>query len=147
MVINYQMKRKARTNEQICFLFQTVKVTETNDLIWQIPQRISCDLMYLGYWSYKISLVLALVMPGRMIDLLASWRNLYGNPQIVGVWKMVLTCLIYCISRKRNDRNFEGKEHSLVELRSLFSIHYFYMQYILTGLIFMISLYLFILPN
>lgn len=59
-------------------------------------------------------------MPGKVVDLLASWRGIKGISQIAAVWKMASICLLWCIWRERNDRNFEDQELSLEEYKSFF---------------------------
>jgi hypothetical protein len=36
------------------------------------------------------------------------------------VWKMVPSCLMWCLWREQNDRNFEDQERSIEELKSFF---------------------------
>jgi hypothetical protein len=36
------------------------------------------------------------------------------------VWKMVPCCLLQCVWRERNDRQFEDKERTIEELTSFF---------------------------
>jgi hypothetical protein len=36
------------------------------------------------------------------------------------VWKMVPSCLLWCLWKERNDRTFEDKERSFEELKSFF---------------------------
>jgi hypothetical protein len=62
---------------------------------------------------------LSWVMPLRVIDLFASWWT-GGRSQSAVVWKMVPSCLMWCLWRERNDRNFEDQERSIEELKSFF---------------------------
>jgi len=36
------------------------------------------------------------------------------------VWKMVPTCLFWCLKKEMNDRNFEDRERSMADIISLF---------------------------
>jgi hypothetical protein len=36
------------------------------------------------------------------------------------VWKMVPSCLMWCLWREQNDRNFEDQEKSIEEFKSFF---------------------------
>jgi hypothetical protein len=45
------------------------------------------------------------------------------------VWKMVPSCLMWCLWREQNDRNFEDKERTFEELRTFF----FYSLYTCTA--------------
>jgi hypothetical protein len=57
----------------------------------------------------------------RVVDLFTCWRGVFGKPQSVAVWKMVPSCLSWCIWRERNDRCFEDRESTVAELKSFFS--------------------------
>jgi len=63
---------------------------------------------------------LAWVMPSRMVDLFACWRALGGRFQLDIVWKTISPCLMWCLWRERNDRSFENRERTLVDLKALF---------------------------
>jgi hypothetical protein len=56
-------------------------------------------------------------MPHRVVDLFACWWK-GGRSQSAVVWKMVPCCLIWCLWRERNDRQFEDKERTIEELIS-----------------------------
>jgi hypothetical protein len=62
---------------------------------------------------------LSWVMPLRVIDLFASWWT-GGRSQSAVVWKMVPSCLMWCLWRERNVRNFEDQERTFEELKSFF---------------------------
>jgi len=62
---------------------------------------------------------LSWVMPLRVINLLACWWT-GGRSRSAVVWKMVLCCLLWCLWRKHNDRQFEDKEKTIEELISFF---------------------------
>jgi hypothetical protein len=62
---------------------------------------------------------LSWVKPLRVIDLFACWWT-GSRSQSAVVWKMVPSCLMWCLWRERNDRNFEDKERSTEELKSFF---------------------------
>ena len=61
-----------------------------------------------------------LVMYRRVVDLFAYWRGYFVNPHSVAVWKLVPSCLMLCIWRERNDRNFEDRNRTMVELKAFF---------------------------
>jgi hypothetical protein len=47
------------------------------------------------------------------------------NPHSATVWKMVSSCLLWCLWRELNDRRFEDHKRMVVELKSfLFNIFY-----------------------
>lgn len=47
-------------------------------------------------------------------------KGSFGRHCNVAIWKIVLHCLMWCILRKRNARNFEDVEWSLIECKSFF---------------------------
>jgi hypothetical protein len=58
---------------------------------------------------------LSWVIPLRMVDLFACWWT-GGRSRSAVVWKMVPSCLMWCLWRERNDRNFEDKDMTFEEL-------------------------------
>jgi hypothetical protein len=62
---------------------------------------------------------LSWVIPLQVVDLFACWWT-GGRSQSAAVWKMVPRCLLWCLLRERNDRQFEDKERSIEELISFF---------------------------
>jgi hypothetical protein len=62
---------------------------------------------------------LAWVIPRRVVDLFTCWWT-GGRPRSAVVWKIVTCCLIWCLWRERNDRQFEDKERTIEELISFF---------------------------
>jgi hypothetical protein len=61
------------------------------------------------------------VMPRRVVDLFVCWWTV-DNTWSVALWKMMLSCILWCLWRERNDRRFEDRERILEELKSLFFI-------------------------
>jgi hypothetical protein len=62
---------------------------------------------------------LSWVIPLQVVDLFACWW-MGGRSQSVVVWKMVHSCLLWCLCRERNDRHFEEKERTIEELLTFF---------------------------
>jgi hypothetical protein len=58
-------------------------------------------------------------MSHRVVDLFACWW-MGGCSWSAVVWKMVPCCLLWCLRRERNDRQFEDKERIIEELISFF---------------------------
>jgi hypothetical protein len=54
------------------------------------------------------------VMPRHVIDLHDCWWS-FGRPKSAAVWKMMPTCLFWCLWREKNDKNFENRERGLWE--------------------------------
>jgi hypothetical protein len=59
------------------------------------------------------------VMPLRVVDLFACWWT-GGHSRSAVVWKMVSCCLMWCLWRERNDRQFKDKERTIEKLISFF---------------------------
>jgi hypothetical protein len=57
------------------------------------------------------------VMPDSVTDCLGSWRAQKGNRTVLQTWRMVPLCVMWCIWRERNARNFEDRELGLLELK------------------------------
>ncbi|XP_041027656.1 uncharacterized protein LOC121267709 [Juglans microcarpa x Juglans regia] len=69
---------------------------------------LHCDFAR-DIWTYLFSnLGVTWVMPGTVVELLASWRGITGTPQIVAVWKMVDSLRIMNAPR-RSLRAFFGR--------------------------------------
>jgi len=62
---------------------------------------------------------LSWVMLLRVVDLFACWWT-GGRSRSAVVWKMVPCCLLWCLWRERNDRQFEDKERTIEEFISFF---------------------------
>ena len=57
------------------------------------------------------------VMPRRVSKLFACWWS-SGRRGTIAVWKMVPTCLFWCLWRERNNRCFEDLERSSEDILS-----------------------------
>jgi hypothetical protein len=104
--------------------------------------EVTCAL-----WSTFFSCFgLSWVMP-RVANLYACWWT-SSSTQSAAVWKMVHSCLLWCLWKERNDRSFKDRKRTLAELQSLlFNSLYIWTGAFLTplSLAFMISLFLFLL--
>jgi hypothetical protein len=79
-------------------------------------------LLHRALWNAIFSCFnLSWAMPLRVVDLFAAWWT-GGCSRNAVVWKMVPSCLMWCLWRERNDRNFEGKERTFEELITFFFI-------------------------
>jgi hypothetical protein len=65
------------------------------------------------------------VMPSSVKELLASWWSC-GRSRSAVVWKMVPSCIMWCIWSERNNRYFEDSSRSIEELLHLFLFTLFY---------------------
>jgi hypothetical protein len=59
----------------------------------------------------------AWVMPRRVVALLACWWS-SGGQRSAAVWKMVPTCLFWCLWQEKNNRCFEDLERSFEDILS-----------------------------
>jgi hypothetical protein len=57
------------------------------------------------------------VMSGQLKDCLGSWQGQKGNSIVIQIWRMVHLCVMWCLWRERNARNFEDCEHEIIELK------------------------------
>jgi hypothetical protein len=78
---------------------------------------LHCDAACVLWNAIFSRFSLSWVMPHRVVDLFACWWK-GGRSQSAVVWKMVPCCLIWCLWRERNDRQFEDKERTIEELIS-----------------------------
>jgi len=62
---------------------------------------------------------LSWVMPRRVVDLYGCWWTA-DDTQNSAMWKMLPSCLLWCLWRERNNRRFEDREKTLEEIKSLF---------------------------
>jgi hypothetical protein len=80
---------------------------------------LHCDVAY-AMWSAIFSRFgLSWVMPVRVLDLFACWWTA-GRPRSAVIWKMVPTCILWCVWKERNDRCFEDLERSSEEILTSF---------------------------
>jgi len=61
---------------------------------------------------------LSWVMPDKVFDLFGCWWT-SGRPS-AAIWKMVPTCLLWCVWNERNNRCFEDLERSLEDILASF---------------------------
>jgi hypothetical protein len=80
---------------------------------------LHCDVSY-ALWSALFTCFgLSLVMPRRVFDLFACWWT-SGRPRSTAIWKMVLTCILWCVWKERNNRCFEDLKRSLEDILASF---------------------------
>jgi hypothetical protein len=80
---------------------------------------LHCDVAY-AMWSAIFSRFgLSWVMPLRVLDLFACWWTA-GRLRSAVIWKMVPTCILWCVWKERNDRCFEDMERSSEDILASF---------------------------
>ena len=57
------------------------------------------------------------VMPSRLKDCLVSWRGQKGNSIVIQIWRIAPLCVLCCLWRERNGRDFEDCQHGIIELK------------------------------
>jgi len=80
---------------------------------------LHCEVARVLWYAILSRFSLSWVMPLWVIDLFACWWT-GGRSRSAVVWKMVPCCLMWCLWRERNDRQFEDKERTIEELISFF---------------------------
>ena len=60
------------------------------------------------------------VMPHTVLELFEAWQGKFERHRHIDVCKLAPHCLIWCIWHERNARSFEGRERSLLEIKSSF---------------------------
>jgi hypothetical protein len=82
------------------------------------PILLHCDVTS-AIWSVLFNRFgMSWVMPRRVIDLYDCWWS-SGRPRSAAVWKMVPTCLFWCLWKEINNRNFEDRESSMGDIFSV----------------------------
>ena len=62
-------------------------------------------------WHYVFTLFgIEWVMPRSFLDFLAYWNRVGGRDISKVIWKMVTSCVTWCIWQERNAQTFEDKE-------------------------------------
>jgi hypothetical protein len=78
---------------------------------------LHCEVASNLWYAFFSCFGLAWVMPRRVVDLLACWWS-SGRRRSAVVWKMVPTCLFWCLWQERNNRCFEDLERPLKAILS-----------------------------
>jgi hypothetical protein len=80
---------------------------------------LHCNVAY-AIWSVLFNRFgMSWVMPRRVIGLNDCWWS-SGRPRSTAMWKMVPTCLFWCLRKEMNDINFEDKERTMGDIISIF---------------------------
>jgi hypothetical protein len=82
-------------------------------------------------------------MPSLVLDLFTCWRTLGGRFQLDAVWKMIMSCLMWCLWRERNNWSFEDGIHRIEGF--IYSSRLFFIG--LLPLIFYFFLFFFLINN
>ena len=61
-------------------------------------------------------------MPQSVTGLFSAWQGPFGRYQNIDFWRAAPHCVLWCIWRERNTRCFEGKERSILKIKS-FLLH------------------------
>jgi hypothetical protein len=80
---------------------------------------LHCDVAYPLWSALFARFGMSWVIPRKVFDLITCWWT-FGRPMSATIWKMVPTCLFWCVWNERNNRCFEDLERSLEDILSLF---------------------------
>lgn len=83
----------------------------TNHLL--LHCKVARGLCELGFRLFRIEWVMLFLVA----ELLASWRSQFGSHHNLKAWRMAPHCVIWCIMREWNSRNFEDCEKNVIELK------------------------------
>ncbi|KAG2680361.1 hypothetical protein I3760_11G096400 [Carya illinoinensis] len=81
---------------------------------------LHCEVSRALWDEVFAKLGIAWVMPKSVVNLLACWKGVQRNHQIVAVWKMVPLCLMCCIWNEWNGCCFDNRECSVDGVRAFF---------------------------
>lgn len=79
---------------------------------------IHCEKAYLLCFVFR-SFTILWVLPKRVLDLFFGQRNWLGKLSF-DIWNLTLLCLMWCITRERNNCTFEDVESSGNQLFAMF---------------------------
>ena len=77
---------------------------------------LACKLCSLVFCLFGLHWVMSLMV----IELFESWQGKFGRHRNIDFWRLVPHFLMWCIWRERNACFFEGRERSLLEIKSFF---------------------------
>lgn len=69
---------------------------------------------------FFVGIGLSWVMPFRLMDFVASWKDLRDNSPVVAIWRMAPICMCLCNWQERNDRIFKDHERTRDKLKAIF---------------------------
>jgi hypothetical protein len=84
-----------------------------------VNHLLHCEVVCALWNAIFSNFGLSWVMPLQVVDLFVCWWTCSRSRSVV-VWKMVPSCLLWCLWRERNDRNFENQERMIEELKTFF---------------------------
>jgi mannosylglycoprotein endo-beta-mannosidase len=73
-----------------------------------------------GIWNHVLGITnFQWVMPEKVSGVLWSWSRRLSNPIAKAIWRMIPSCIWWCLWRERNSRCFENCSLSLVKMQEL----------------------------
>lgn len=109
--LNNLRKRHVMVIEQCCMC---TKSEESIDHLL-LHCKVTRDLWESVFRLFEIEWVLLF----WVAELLASWIGQFGNHCNLEAWRMAPYCVMWCILREHNSRNFKDCERMLVELKDI----------------------------
>jgi hypothetical protein len=74
---------------------------------------LHCDVAYVIWITFFSRFGLSGVRSRHVVDMFTCWTT--SNTRSVATWKMVSTCLLWCLWREMNDKTFKDRERTLEE--------------------------------
>lgn len=88
-------------------------------VVSHLKSCVTCKRVPSALWSAFFSRFgFSWVMARRVADLYACWWT-SGSSKSAAMWKIVHSCLLWCLWRESNDRCFKDRERTLAQLMSL----------------------------
>jgi hypothetical protein len=88
---------------------------------------LHCEVANASWNVFFSQFELSLVMPRRVVDLYTCWWTARSTWSVI-VWKIVPSCLLWCLYRKMSDRSFEDRKKTLDEIVSFLQNFCFFRQ-------------------
>jgi mannosylglycoprotein endo-beta-mannosidase len=74
-------------------------------------------------WNFVFRMVqLSWVMPATIVGVIQCWKKKFRDPLATVIWKMIPSCLWWCLWRERNTRCFQNSAHSSAQLQETFLV-------------------------
>jgi hypothetical protein len=70
---------------------------------------------------FSVFLGLAWLMPRRVVGLFVCWRCQFSSSHSAALWRMISSCIMWCIWGEKNDHSFEDRKRTMVDLKAFFT--------------------------
>lgn len=62
---------------------------------------------------FFVGIGLSWVMPFRLMDFVARWKDLRDNSPVAAIWRMAPRCMCWCIWWQKNYGSFKDREKTM----------------------------------